>query len=218
MRRLALVLAAAVSLTAAACLQKDTTSTIYLRQDGSFDWLVLERNVRSDESEAAARAREEAAYSEAVARGEHGVATGFRALGADDVHAQPLRSTRPFATMIDGRFDSLSGVFDRLLTRCGIPHEVGISQDADATTWRLTMDVGPDGENLSGDHDEGCDAGLDGLADALNVRIMLESGRFTDATGFRIEGQDTAVFDEEAVRKASEPSGRIELSLRWTAR
>jgi hypothetical protein len=101
MKRAALVLAATAALTAAACLQKDTTSTIYLRQDGSFDWVVLERNVRSDESEAAARAREDAGYSEAVARGEHDVAAGFLVLGAEDVHVQPLRTTRPFATMIE---------------------------------------------------------------------------------------------------------------------
>ena len=41
MKRLTLALAVTASLTAGACLQKDTTSTIYLRRDGSFDWVVL---------------------------------------------------------------------------------------------------------------------------------------------------------------------------------
>jgi len=217
MKRITLILAMAASLAATACLQKDTTSTIYMRQDGSLDWVVLEQNVRSDGTDAATRVAEETAYVEAVARGEHGVAEGFLALGGDDVRIRWLRGTRPFAVMVDARFDSLAGLFDRPLTKCAVPHEVGITQDGGVTTWSLVIDSGPDGEGLEGDHDEGCDAGLDGLTDALTMTIVLESGTFTAATGFTLKGADTAVIDEEGIERASKTSGRIELSLSWTS-
>jgi hypothetical protein len=217
MKRITFAVAMAASLAATACLQKDTTSTIYLRQDGSLDWVVLEQNVRSDETDAAQRLAEETAYVDEVARGEHGVAEAFLALGADDVRIRWVRSERPYAAMVDARFDSLAGLFDRPLTKCGIPHEVGITRNGGVTTWRLVIDSGPDGEGLEGDHDEGCDDGLDGLSDALSMTIVLASGTFTAATGFKLKGADTAVIDEEGVEKASKSSGRIELSLSWTA-
>jgi len=216
MKRIPLILAMAASLAATACLQKDTTSTIYLRQDGSLDWVVLEQNVRSDETDAAKRITEEFAYVDEVARGEHGVVEAFLALGADDVRIRWLRGTRPYAVMVGARFDSLADIFEHLLTRCQVPHEVGITQDGGVTTWRLWIDVGPDGEGTEGDHDERCDHGLEGLSDALKMRLVLESGTFTAATGFKLESADTAVIDEEGIEMASKTSGRIELSLSWT--
>jgi hypothetical protein len=147
------------------------------------------------------------------------VAEAFLALGADEARVRWLRSARPYAVMVDARFESLAGIFDRPLTRCGIPHGVGITQDGDVTTWRLWMDVGPDGEHVDLDHHEGCDDGLDGLAEALDkLTIVLVSGRFTGMTGFKLEGPDTAVYDEEGVESAAKTSGQLELSLSWTAR
>ncbi len=218
MNRTALVLAMAVSLTSAACLQKDTTSTIYLRQDGSFDWVVLERNVYSDDADAATRAREESAYVGSAARGEHGVASGFSALGGDDIRVRVLRDTRPYAVMVDARFDGLTAVFDRVLSGCGIPHDVSMTHDGEVTTWRLVIDAGPDGENLAGHGGlDGCDDGVDELAisDALMADVMLESGAFTSATGFKLKGSTTAVLDEESLKATFEASGRLELSLSW---
>jgi len=73
-------------------------------------------------------------------------------------------------------------------------------------------------EGTEGGRDEGCGDGLDGLTDALDVTTVLESGAFTNATGFKLEGTDTAVVDKEAGENAVKTSGRIELSLTWTAR
>jgi len=216
MKRTALTAALAALLMSSGCLQKDTTSTVYLRDDGSFDWVVLERNVRSDEADAPARAREEADWIESVGRGEHGVAAGFRALGAENVDVRWLRASRPYAVMATGSFDSLTEVFERFLTRCAVPHEVGMAPEGDTMTWRLLIDTGPDGELLTGDQD-GCDSGLDGLADALSATVVLESGRFTGATGFKLQAPDTAAYDEEAVRREAEASGIVELSLTWVA-
>jgi hypothetical protein len=74
-----------------------------------------------------------------------------------------------------------------------------------------------DGGGVEGNDAEGCDDGLDGLTDALDVTMVLESGTFTNATGFTLEGADAAILDEEGVENAVKTSGRIELSLSWTA-
>ncbi len=108
MRHTTLALLIAASLTASACLEKDTTSTMYLRQDGSFDWVILEQNVRSDERAEASRLSEEARYVDGVSRGNTEIVDGLLALGAENVDVQWLRSRRPYAVMVDARFDSLA--------------------------------------------------------------------------------------------------------------
>jgi hypothetical protein len=216
MKRITLILAIAASLAAAACLQKDTTSTIYLRQDGSLDWAVLEQNVRSDGSDEDSRLSEEAGYVDAVSRGDIGLVNGLLALGAEDVQVRWLRSTRPYAVMIDARFDNLASVFDRLLAPCGIPYESRLTESEGVATWTLRADVGLDGERLEEHAGEGCGEGIDGLDGALDeLRIILESGTFTAATGFIIKGTDTAAVDEKTIDENVKSTGIVELSLSW---
>lgn len=216
MKRFAFALTLAATLAMPGCLQKDTTSTIYLRPDGSFDWVVLEQNVRSDESDQAARIKEEAAYADTVARGELGTVTGFLALGGEDVRVRWLRGRRPYAVMIDARFDSLARVFDRLLLPCGIPYRSQITTSEGVTTWTLRADVGVDGARLTHDVLESCGDGLDGMSDALDeLRIVLEAGEFTAATGFTLQGTIAAVGDDRALEEAVKTTGIVELSLSW---
>jgi hypothetical protein len=216
MRHTALPLAIAAAVLAAACLQKDTTSTIYLRPDGSFDWVILEQNVRSDERDESARLAEEATYADAVSRGDSGMVNSLLALGAQDVHVRWLRGRRPYGVMIDARFDSLASVFDRVLAPCGIPYESRLSESQGVATWTLRADVGLDGDRLEEHAGEGCGEGLDGLDGALDdLRIVLESGTFTAATGFIIEGTDTAAVDEKTIEENVKSTGTVELSLSW---
>ena len=216
MKRIAHLLVLTATVATAGCLQKDTTSTMYLRKDGSFDWVILEQNVRSDESTEASRLSEEARYVDGVSRGDTGLVEGFLALGAGDVHVQWLRSRRPYAVMVDARFDSLAKVFDRVLALCEVPHESFVTESNGVATWTLRADVGLDGERVESEGGEDCGNGLDGLDDAFeHLRIVLESGTFTAARGFALDGANTAKLDEEAVQKAVETTGLIELSLSW---
>ena len=197
MKHTTLALAMAAALIASACLVKDTTSTIYLRQDGSFDWVILEQNVRSDESDEDSRAwpRRPGTWTP-VSRGEFDLVNGLLALGGDNVRVQWLRNRRPYAVMVDARFDSLAGVFDRLLAPCGIPYESGTVEADGVTTWTLRADVGVDGERLEAADADDCGRDLAGLSDAVeNLRIILESGTFTAATGFTLEGTVAAGID-----------------------
>lgn len=215
MRHAVLSLAIAVALLAAACLQKDTTSTIYLRSDGSFTWVVLEQNVRSDERDDAARLAEEASYVDGVSRGDSDMINSLFALGAKDVHVRWLRSARPYAVMVDARFDNIAGVFDRALATCGLPYESSVTELDGVATWILRADVGVDGDRLTHDALEGCGNSLDGLDEALDFTIVLESGTFTAATGFTITGTDMAALDEKTIEEHVKSTGVVELSLSW---
>ena len=215
MKHTALSIAIAAALLTAACLQKDTTSTIYLRPDGSFDWVILEQNVRSDERDESARLAEEARYVDAVSRGELDTVNGLLALGAESVQVRWLRSRRPYAVMTDARFDNLAGVFDRVLAPCEVPYASAITETDGVTTWRLRLDVGPEDSRHDQGGGEGCGDGLDGLTDALEFTIVLESGTITAATGFIIKGTDTAAVDEKTIEESVKSTGIVELSLSW---
>lgn len=216
MNRLTLALVIAASLAASACLEKDTASTIYLRQDGSFDWVILEQHVRSDGRDDASRLSEEAGYVDGLSRGDTDVVNSLLVLGAADVRVRWLRSRRPYTAMVDARFDSLASVFDRALAPCGIPYDSRITAGGGGVTWTLWADVGIDGARLSHEALEACGEGLDGLDEVLDgLRVILESGTFAAATGFILDAGDTARIDDEGLQKAVETTGLIELSLSW---
>lgn len=94
MRQLAASVAVLASLLATACLHKDTSSTIWLKGDGSLEWIVIEHNVGSD-LEGAGRQEEERQYLEDAANAASGAAESFRALGAQAVRGRLLRDVRP---------------------------------------------------------------------------------------------------------------------------
>jgi hypothetical protein len=178
--------------------------------------VVLEQNVRSDESDPVARVKEEAAYADSVARGDLGTVSGFLALGGEDVRVRWLRGRRPYAIMIDARFDSLSLLFDRLLQPCDIPFHSTITTSEETTTWTLHADVGVDGERLDPAGSDACGQRVGQLADALDeLRIVLESGEFTAAHGFTLQGTTGAALDNKALEEAVKTAGVVDLSLSW---
>ena len=215
MKRFTLLIAALTALTSSACLQKDVTSTVYLQQDGSADWFVLERNVRSDEEKPAARDQEEHEYLDMITRDRHGVAEGFRALGASEVRTRLLRDRRPYAAMVEGRFDGLTGILAPVLASCSITHGSDMVSTGGETTWTLWADVGPDGDAAFSDS---CGKEFEGILEATEVTIVLASGRFTRAVGFTLEGTDRAMIDEKATdnEALARNNGRLVLSLSWT--
>jgi hypothetical protein len=190
---------------------------MYLREDGSLDWVVSEQNVYSDEADQTERAAEESCYVEAIARDEHPLATSFRGLGGTNVRTRVLRDTRPYHVMVDAQFSSLSDLVDRALT--GVPHHVELTTDDGVTTWRLWADVLEGGES-SGSEGESDDCATGGLSDALDaLSIRLVSGRFTNAVGFTIESADRVSIDKASLddHEKKDP-GHMGLSLSWTSR
>ena len=217
MTRTLTTIALTAALVTTGCLQKETTSTMYLRTDGSFEWVVFERDVRSDESDAIKREAEELGYVDAVARDRHGVAEGFRALGGRDVRTRLLRDTRPYAAMVEGRFDSLTAVFDSQLVGCGVDYDISQTVEGGVTTWRLWADIGVDGEKLA-DGDQ-CGAAVKDMSDVFDLTVILQGGAFTKAEGFALSGSDKAtMLEDEAGNDAlKKNNGQLVLSLSWKA-
>jgi hypothetical protein len=214
MKRFSFALIVVAALGATACLQKDTTSTIYLNPDGSVDWVVLEQNVRSDAGDGTERAAEEGAYLTALAEDRHAVAESFRALGGRDVRTQRIRESRPWMTLVSAHFEDLGAMWSPLLSACGIPHGTRTTSQGGITTWDFWADLGPDIVGAAPDH---CADPLEGLLDATDGAIVLTAGHFEQAVGLVLGGPDRAtlpdsVTDEETLAKTG---GRLVLSLSW---
>ena len=214
MKRFSFAIIVVAALGATACLQKDTTGTIYLNPDGSFDWVVLEQNVRSDARDGAERTTEEGAYLTSIAEDRHAVAESFRALGGRDVQTQRIRESRPWMTLVSARFDDLGAAWSPLLSACGIPHGTRTTSQGGVTTWDFWADLRPDVVDAAPDH---CAEPVEGLFDAMDSAIVLTAGHFEQAVGFVLDGPDRAtlpdsVTDDETLAKTG---GRLVLSLSW---
>ncbi len=125
-----------------------------------------------------------------------------------------LRDVRPYASVTEADFGSLTDVVARELAACGIPFGGGLTSEGGTTTWRLWLEAGAGGEGLQGDD---CGAGFVGLGEALEATIVLDSGVFTKTVGFTLEGDNRARLDEKAAdpEALERGGGRIELSLTW---
>jgi hypothetical protein len=213
MKRALTIVGLLMTLAATGCLQKETTSTITLHPDGTVQWFVLEHGVYSDLADPAQKSAEELEYAQSVLTGTHVIAEGFRRLGGEGVQARLVHDTTPYTTTVEAGFDSLSAIFERAIAPCGVPYDIGTTEADGETTWRLWMDIGPDGSRLG--ENDACGAGLDGLVDAFDVTIVLDSGSFTRATGFTLDGQRRAVIDDKTSDDAIKAEGKLELSLSW---
>jgi hypothetical protein len=177
--------------------------------------MVLERDVRSDSDEPKTQAEEEAVYLDALRADEHPVAMAFRALGGQHVTTQTLRTSRPYAAVVQAEFPSLTAIVSPVLDACQVPHRIDVETVGSETTWTLSLDVGPDGDLET---PEGCDKPFEGLIEAMDLTIALTSGRFTHVQGFTLDGNTRAKFDEAATKPdaLALTGGRLVFSLTWT--
>jgi len=213
MRHQLIGLGVAAALVTAGCLQKDTTSTIYVGSDGRIEWVVFDRQVRSDESDPAKRGAEQQAFIDAVWSGQDNVTKGFKALGGTNVRTQVLRDTVPYEVVRSANFDNLGKLFARELSRCGVPHRSEYKTTGTVTTWTLAVQVEPEPPAV-----EGCDEDgpLDWLSDAINhLEVVLESGAFVDAVGFTKVAADKMVYEDVSSETIKTNGGWVIVSLTW---
>ena len=128
-----LLIVAAMTLLASACLQKETRHTLYLEPDGSVTWIIDESDVRSDEEDQLARDREEAEFLALARSGRHPVAEALRELGAMGVYVSVQRADRPFSVSTEGRFVSIEHAVADLLGGLGLQAEA--SRDRQGPRW-----------------------------------------------------------------------------------
>ena len=213
LKRLTIGALVAASAVTAACLQKETSHTLYLAPDGSVEWVVAESNVRSDEAEAGKRFMEEQAYIGPALLGIHGVARGLAALDPQ----QPVRTTivreeRPFLVLTSARFASIDRVLTRLFTEMGVRTSASIQRGVDGNTLWVRLD-------FSRPLDEH-ETTVSELADNLeHLRIVLTEGRFGAVSGVDVTDGTSATLSAEwldRVEQASEARSAIDFALTWS--
>jgi hypothetical protein len=214
MRMISVVCGVVVAAACGGCLQKEVGQTIYLSPTGVV-WSVIEKEVRSDEKEAAARIREEQDYALAAGAGQHDVARAFHRLGAQAVTTTWLRRERPYAVMTEARFADVRQLATAILREAKIQGDVTLVRDGCRTTFgmRMNSDPSPAAE----------DSALDALLGELGTyRFVLSEGRFISAGGFEILGDGSvAVPDERTIAPVPRSPGEggtggvLTLSLAW---
>ena len=195
------------TLVLAGCLNKEATHTLYLSPDGEVAWTALERNVRSDETDARARSAEESEYLTAAETGTTGVARGLAALGPLRVKTRVLRGDRPFTVLTEAQFASVEALANRIIAECRLQGEAHVTRDLDATTLHIHLEL------ASADEADNQSPVMALLEELSAYRIVLTQGRFVAATGFSLSGDSTiatpiAPEDERA-------KGTVDLSLTW---
>ena len=217
MRKLTGTIVVAAAMSAAGCLQKETTHTIYLSPDGRATWTVVEQNVRSDENDAGGRAAEEQAYLLAAEGSDHGVGRGLAALSPARLRTRIIRGDRPFHVVTDAEFSTLEFAVQRFVTGLGLPADVLVTYDGPVTTLRVRIDRAQAMENDTQKPKEEAENPLVALAEELDAyRFTLTAGRFVSAVGFTLADDDTtAVPVKPAWDEVIANGGVLELSLGW---
>jgi hypothetical protein len=193
-----------VAAACSGCLRKEVGQTIYLGPSGAV-WTVIERDIRSDEKDPAARIGEEQDYVLAARAGQHGVARAFRSLGAGSVTTTWLRRERPYSVMTEARFADVRQLALAILREGKMQGDVTLVRDGCRTRFGLRIDLETALESNDG-------TALDALvADLSAYRIVLTEGRFISADGFEILDEGSiAVPDQKTA-----PDGILTLALGW---
>lgn len=212
---LVLVVVAAIGLTG--CLLMRSSHTVYLEEDGSVTWTVLERDVRSDADKAWERSKEEVEYLDAIRSGEHSALQVFDVLGAMRIDSRFLRSRRPYTFLIEGRFESIDGMIQALIDEAEIPAFVELETRGrwSRLVWTIDWWALEDRMEMEDDGTPFQETLWDLLSSADDFQLQLAKGNFVDALHFSIEGNRAVPVEpeEEAVDAAD---GFLTYCLIWT--
>ena len=210
MREIVVVLAAALG--TGACLQKETTHTLYLTADG-LTWVAAEANVHSDEADPGKRAAEEQSYVGPALLGSHPVARGLQALGPNSlVRTTVVREERPFHVITEARFARADQALERLFVESGLPARVTMAQDDGRTSLMVRFD-------FSRQFVERDTPAAALLEDIEHFVFVLPEGRFIAGGGFEVPDRTRARLSKEAfeaIEGAITARRPIELTLVWT--
>ena len=182
MRPLRLIAALALVIlagAASACIQEDSTVTLYLDPNGQVTWSILERNVRSDAKDRGERQTEESQFIVAARVHQHPAMTGLQRLAASDIKDSILQDKPPYSVMTEGHFRNLEEMGRRLFVAYGMSGTSVVTHDKDKWIWTLTFEFVP---REFGDQDTAELVALTGG----KVHVALREGEFIEADGFTI--------------------------------
>lgn len=209
MRRLGVIVAVVLAISAAACIKRDSAATWYVDAAGRVTWSILERDIRSDASARGDREGEEARYLAAVKSRTNGAARGLERLGAAQLKVTILQEKPPFTVLTEGQFPGLDEMGQRLITRFGLSGASEVVREGNFWTWSMHVS---DPKASSGNESDG-DELVDLMGDRLTV--ALREGRFVSATGFTLddEGRIATLAKEDKLLAGED--GVLRVQLRW---
>ena len=211
MNRRLLVLVVTLTPFLAACLVKDTTHRLYLSPDGAVEWTVLERDVRSVDGEPAERWREEQAYLAGVHTSTHPVQDAFRQLSPDASSIHLLRPERPYASLVQARFQRADVLIVKLFEELRIPGSAMLRQRGDEMTLAVSIDL----SHLD-EHETEFKTPVGALVEDFDrYRIVLTASSFVSAEGFAIVDGGTAAELQPELVPVDRPA---QLRLTWKVR
>lgn len=190
------------------CLVGETTHTFYLDPHGALTWSVLERNIRSDQDDLAERRAEENGYIDRALDGRHDVARALDFLDPMDGSWEVLRGTRPFTVLTEARFESPAHLAWALMDRLGARGNAWMESEGEKRRFVLILEV-----EQECDDDDAFDELSALVAEMNDYRIHLTAGRFVDAVGFELQGEDNIAVPQEVEQ---DESGNLVYSLTWT--
>jgi hypothetical protein len=210
---------------AAGCVRKETTHTFYLDPDGAVTWMVLEKDIRSDASDLAERAREEEEFMKARRSEEHDIAKSLVMLGADWVETRIVRDKRPYMVTSEARFESVDGMIQSFFDHVEAPIRAELCHDG----GRVRLTISCDLDEL--EEAEHCESGGEQddvfmalIGDVSAYSLILTDGKFVSARGFDLQEEGTvAVLQEqtrediEAIEETDDDGRTVVYSLTWTA-
>ena len=203
----------ATAVLTSGCLLKDTTETWYVNAAGEVNWVVTEKDVRSDANTLADRQEEEGAYWLAVQQQRHAMAAGLQELGGSKLRTLPLRSESPYTVQTDARFAGLDELGRRMLAATGAMGTSIVTRDGATWEWKLVV-RDPSSMMSVAEPSEGVSALMGELE---SLRVVLLAGHFDAAEGFSLSSdRRVATFnvkEESAHDKPEEPT--ITLRLVW---
>jgi hypothetical protein len=201
-----------VTALAPGCLVKEVTQTVCLEPGGAVTWIVLEKDVRSEEDSAQKRVREEADYFNAALTGRHPAAMGLSQLAPLDVRTTILRDRRPYAVLTEARFARFETLMETLASNLGREATSTLEQHDGVVTWTLTVQSDSASSTAAED--------LGPLIELLDHgEVVLATGHFTRAVGFDLSHDKRAAtfhIPEDAVHENASQTGRVVFSLTWT--
>ncbi|HSK08376.1 MAG TPA: hypothetical protein VK911_02275 [Vicinamibacterales bacterium] len=204
-----IALALLLALSLAACLEKETSSIVYVEADGSVTWTILESGVHSDSADPDAARREERDYLAEHRAGWTELAKALAAMGGLDIQAHVLRDRAPFETHTSARFDGLEVWSNGYCAARRWPCTSQTAREGAQTTWTWTIAGGATGSDQA-DEVDGVMAPLDEAL--VGLRVRLAAGRFVSARGFQLAGA-VATLDSDAWEGDQD---EYTLSLTWT--
>ncbi len=198
--------------TLSGCVLDRTTHTLFIEEDGSITWRVLQDYVRSDEENPAKRDKEEEDYLVDVETREDTWTTKLDAFGPTEMDSWLIRDRRPYTLWVEARFEDPDALAHMLLDAQWMEGDASVKQDGERYTMDIQMTLEPK------DYQTYLDLNTEEFAAfGSEHRVVLARGRFVEATGFDLSDDRTVavVRKLDAEEMEAMEGTTVAYSLSW---